>query len=233
MNNLRHMLSCLTITALCCLGVPGLAQCNPPPAPVTMQPACPAMTPTPVMPTCPPQSACPAMPRMTYTCPQGQACPSAPVAARENMIENVPVGEVVIGEMVVMRLRAAMGGYSPVARATIAAQRICAQLDQGRCWSDIRVSCPGAPQAAVYMGDALIVMIQPQDAMLNNTTPDGLASTWAQRTQIALQTSVCPRVAGSEEPLLPEPTPCLPVPQGTPVPTVPFGMLPVGSCPRA
>lgn len=139
---------------------------------------------------CPPPA-----PGTAYVCPGNPSCPTPTVAARENIIDNAMVGEVLVGETVVMRLRAPLAGYSPVARATMVAQRVCAQLDQGKNWGDVRLDCAYG-QPALFMGDMLIVMIDERDAIINNTTAMALGATWGQRMQVAMQSSVCPRVAG-------------------------------------
>ena len=65
---------------------------------------------------CPPPA-----PGSAFVCPGNPSCPTPTVAARENIIDNAMVGEVLVGETVVMRLRAPLAGYTPVARATMVA----------------------------------------------------------------------------------------------------------------
>jgi len=121
------------------------------------------------------------------------------VTARAATINNMPVGEVLVGDTVVLRIRGSAGGYTPLQRANIVASRLTESFRQGLTMSDIQVGRLHN-QSVLMMGDNLLVTADWREARLSNTTPTGLAVSWQQNMLAALNPGTPGAVvAGSQE----------------------------------
>lgn len=121
------------------------------------------------------------------------------VTARAATINNMQVGEVLVGDDVVLRIREPAGGYTPLQRANIVASRLAESFRQGLTVNDIAIGRLNN-QSVLMMGDNLLVTADTGEARLNNSSPTGLAVTWQRNMLAALSpTTPGPVVAGSEE----------------------------------
>jgi len=110
------------------------------------------------------------------------------VSARAATINNMPVGEVLIGDTVVLRIHEAAGGYTPSQRAGVVAGRLETALGQGYTVNDILVGQMNN-QAVLMMGNNLLITADAGEASVNNSTPIGLATNWQQNVMTALAPS--------------------------------------------
>ncbi len=124
--------------------------------------------------------------------------PLPAVRSRATTIGGQPVGEILIGEQVVLRLREPAGGYTPSQRADIVAARLASLMSQGYTWQDINVGRQGG-EAVLLLGTNLLVTVDERHAAVNRTTPTALAYTWAGQMQTALSGSPVTLVAGTQE----------------------------------
>lgn len=109
---------------------------------------------------------------------------SAEVVARETTIAGQQAGEILVGDLIVIRLRTSAGGLSPYQRAQDVAQRIQ------------RVTATSMPSTIatrrvngqdVVMADrTLLVTADSAEARANGMTTAGLANLWALRLSSAL-----------------------------------------------
>lgn len=105
--------------------------------------------------------------------------------ARATMVDGREVGEVLVDNKVVMRIRTAAGGYSPFERAAKVAQRLDAALKTDLKPGDIH-SAPFGSEAVVLGDHALLVTADAEHAHLNNSSSMGLAQDWATNLAGAL-----------------------------------------------
>lgn len=96
-----------------------------------------------------------------------------------------PMGEVLVDGQVVLRMRAAAGGLSPVERAAIIAARLRTLVSEGMRQEELRVATVSG-QAAVVARGRLVVTADTVHARLNRSTPAGLARLWRQQIAAAL-----------------------------------------------
>lgn len=99
------------------------------------------------------------------------------VTARVWTINGHQVGEVLVGESVALRIRAAAGGRSPVQRAEVVAERLRRLLGIGLNPERLTVAEVSGEAAVVWDG-VLVVTADRRHASLNGTTPMSLARQW-------------------------------------------------------
>lgn len=96
------------------------------------------------------------------------------------------VEEIVVGGIVVLRVRAGGDGVSAAQRGVILHQRITNALSIGRVTPEqITVRVIGG-DPAIYVRDVLIITVLPEDAQLNGMTREALADLWLQNLRRAL-----------------------------------------------
>ena len=120
------------------------------------------------------------------------------VSARTATLNGQPVGEVLVGDTVVVRIRGQVGGFTQEERAQIVASRLQNALAQGYTWQDLRTVRTGS-QYIVYLGNSMLVTADPRAARLQGMTAPQLASQWQGNLQTALRTTGGPVVAGTQE----------------------------------
>ena len=120
------------------------------------------------------------------------------VTSRATAVEGQTVGEVLVGETVVLRITAPAAGLTPVERADIVASRLSSLLSSGHTWRNLHAGTRDG-QAVLLMGDNLLVTADEGEARRNTTTPRQLASTWERSMQGALQGVTVAAVAGTQE----------------------------------
>lgn len=109
------------------------------------------------------------------------------VMARAVERSGVSLGEVVVNGTVVLRMRDAAGGLSPVRRAEIIAGRLEVLLRQGLRPEALRVGTVAGEAAVLWQG-RLVVTADARHARLNGTTPVALARLWREQMARALST---------------------------------------------
>jgi hypothetical protein len=114
------------------------------------------------------------------------------------------VAEVVIGERVVIVLRTAAGGYTPLERAEIVASRLRSALDASVEYYDLEAA-PLAGGHGVYVNDQLIVAVYDAEAEAHGATTEALAALWRDNIVIALGGEVSETPPAEVPPAQPEP----------------------------
>ena len=109
---------------------------------------------------------------------------SQEVVAREVTIAGRQVGEILVGDQIVVRIRTSAGGFSPYQRAQEVAQRI--QRVTATSMPSTIVMRRVNGQYAVVADGTLLVTAGPAEAQLNGMTTAGLANFWALRISSAL-----------------------------------------------
>lgn len=109
---------------------------------------------------------------------------SQEVVAREATIAGRQVGEILVGDQIVVRIRTSAGGFSPYQRAQEVAQRI--QRVTATSMPSTIVMRRVNGQYAVVADGTLLVTAGPAEAQLNGMTTAGLANFWALRISSAL-----------------------------------------------
>ena len=100
------------------------------------------------------------------------------VTSRAQELGGLPVGEVLLGESVVTRIRSAAGGKTAPQRAETAAARLSGVLRAGSpAPEEFRVAQMNG-QYVVAVRDELIVTADTYHAQVNGTTPVKLATQW-------------------------------------------------------
>lgn len=120
------------------------------------------------------------------------------VSARTTTVKNQEVGEVLVGDTVVVRLTGNLGGFTPGERAQVVASRLTNSLSQGHTVKDVRTTRAGNDYA-IYMGNNLLVTADPSAAQTQGLTAAQLAGQWQTNLQTALAATDGPVVAGSQE----------------------------------
>lgn len=121
------------------------------------------------------------------------------VTSRAATINNMQVGEVLVGDNVVLRIHQSAGGLTPVQRAGVVANRLSTSLAQGNTINNVQVGQLNG-QAVLMMGNDLLITADRGEANLNNSTPVGLAVAWQRNLQTAFNPGgVTTTVAGSQE----------------------------------
>ena len=116
------------------------------------------------------------------------------ISARTLTIHGQQVGEVLIGNAVVFRLRGVAAGMTPGQRATLVAARLTWSLHQGYSWENIHAARRGK-QSMLLIGDNLLLTITPELARDYHTTPARLAANLQARTQDALRVAIASAAA--------------------------------------
>jgi len=94
-------------------------------------------------------------------------------------------GEIMINDEVVIRMRAAAGGYSAEERAEIIRERLSMLIDAGLEPAGVHAAMMrGFP--AVMAGDALVITADAEHARMNGTTQTRLAEVWSENLAGAL-----------------------------------------------
>jgi hypothetical protein len=136
------------------------------------------------------------------------------------------IGEVLIGDTVVVRFRVPAGDQDPTARAETTAARINDALAAGAKADDFTASKLG-DAAVIYAKDYIIARVEPGDAAALETTPEVLASVWRGNLAAALKEEPAPAATAEPEATPPAPAEAQPAPAEappaaeTPPPTTP------------
>ena len=96
------------------------------------------------------------------------------------------VGDVVVGGVLVLRIRAEAGGLTIQQRAAIVEQRIVNVLGKVRPTPEQIVVRIVNGQPAIFVGPAMIITVDANHARLNQTTQQALAEVWAGKLREAL-----------------------------------------------
>ena len=102
--------------------------------------------------------------------------------AQAGTINGSPIGDVLVGDTIVFRLRTPAGGLSPYERAQQVAGRLNLMLNNSLQPSDIRTGRVNGQQVVMAKGEVLVTADQ-EHARINGTTPRGLANQWALRLE--------------------------------------------------
>jgi len=105
------------------------------------------------------------------------ALSSATVSFQSAERDGARVAEVLIGDTVVMVLRTSAGGYSPVERAEIVANRLRSAMGEEMEAREVAVY-PVTSGQGVYVGKQLIVAVYQTEADAHKATPTALAEMW-------------------------------------------------------
>jgi len=120
------------------------------------------------------------------------------VSARTATLNGQSVGEVLVGDTVVVRIRGQVGGLTQEERAQIVASRLQNALAQGYTWQDLRTVRAGN-QYILYLGNSMLVTADPRAARMQGMTAPQLATQWQGNLQTALRVTGGPIVAGAQE----------------------------------
>jgi hypothetical protein len=104
---------------------------------------------------------------------------AANVTFRASEVSGQQAGEVLIGDMVVIRLLTADGQYYPEDRAEIVAGRLQAALAAEPSADRVTVTAIDSARA-IYIADQLIVTVSEAEATAHGTTPVALAGMWRE-----------------------------------------------------
>jgi hypothetical protein len=129
-------------------------------------------------------------PGTTTTVPQ--------VSARAATVNNMPVGEVMIGDVTVLNISRPAGGYTALERANIVAGRLTTLLNQGFTWNDVQVGRMNG-ETVLLMGNNLLVTADSVEARAMNISTQQLAQGWQQNLRAALNPTPTTAVAGTTE----------------------------------
>lgn len=108
------------------------------------------------------------------------------VADRANTVNGNTVGEVLVNDDIVIRMRTQAGGFTAPERATIVAQRIQNWLSGQYSPYDLAVRKGAYGAAELRAHGELIVDVNPAEASALGSTAMGLAEAWRSNIQIAL-----------------------------------------------
>ena len=106
------------------------------------------------------------------------------ITAREAMVNGRSVGEVLVGDKVVLRIRSSAGGLSPFRRSQIVADRLSQFMGDSVQPEDITTGIVNG-QEVVLAGGQILVTADTTHAKLNGTTPTILAQQWANNLRTA------------------------------------------------
>ncbi len=116
---------------------------------------------------------------------------AATVANRAATIDGAAVGEVLINDEVVMRLRATLGGLSPGERAMVVASRLLAWINDPEHY-ELSVLEMSGSMATINAGASSIVTVGVDDAAPINSTALSLANDWRNNINIVLGLQLAP-----------------------------------------
>lgn len=106
------------------------------------------------------------------------------------------IGDVVVGGLLILRVRAEAGGMSIEQRAVIVEQRITNALSKARPTAEaIAIRIVNA-QPAIFVGDIMIITVDANHARLNGTTQQALAEIWLRNLREALPKAVPQPIPG-------------------------------------
>ncbi len=123
-------------------------------------------------------------PAPAYADEPATAAPS--VSDRAAEIGGEPVGEVLINDTVVIRMRETMGGFTPHERAMIVADRLQRWLSGPYSPYDVAAREGAGEGAELRAAGQLIVTISPAEAAPQGSTALGLAEAWRDNIMMAL-----------------------------------------------
>lgn len=110
---------------------------------------------------------------------------SASVSYRSAERDGARVAEVLIGEHVVIVLRTAAGGYTPLERAEIVANRLRAAMASSIEYYEVG-SAPLPTGHGVYLNDQLVVAVYQAEADAHGASTEALAALWRDNIAEAL-----------------------------------------------
>ncbi len=122
----------------------------------------------------------------------GQAAAGPVVADRANTIDGNTVGEVLVNEEIVIRMRTSAGGFTAPERAMIIAQRLQNWLSGSYSPYDLAVREGDYGSAQLRAAGNLIVDVNPDEANALGSSPTGLAEAWKANVQTALGVEPAP-----------------------------------------
>lgn len=117
------------------------------------------------------------------------ALSSAAVSFRSAERDGARVAEVLIEDRVVIVVRTSAGGYTPLERAEIVANRLRGALSEEVTAEDVQAG-PVASGHGVFVANRLIVAVYEPEAEAHGATPDALAKLW--RDNILLASGLTP-----------------------------------------
>jgi hypothetical protein len=101
---------------------------------------------------------------------------------------SVPPGEVLVNSRIVLRLRSELGGLLPEQRAQVAADRLRAAVASGLTHRDVTVDrATNKENPRLKALGQIIAVASSEDTRGTGTTPVGLARSWSNALQDALQ----------------------------------------------
>jgi hypothetical protein len=108
------------------------------------------------------------------------------VESRARTIDGQQVGEVLVDQKVIFRIRTGAGGYTAPQRAQVVAERLSDMVNSGNLSAnDVRESFMNGERVLTANGELLITADQ-YHARVNGTTPTALAGMWEHNLQNAL-----------------------------------------------
>jgi len=119
----------------------------------------------------------------------GAAFSKDAVTSRPRDIDGKQAGEVLVGDRVVILLRTSAGGYTPVERAEVVADRLGKALSEEVEAEQVRVApvtWDDVVYQAVYIGERLIVSVSQKEADAHEAAPEALAGLWRDNIILAL-----------------------------------------------
>ncbi len=108
------------------------------------------------------------------------------VEARAHELEGQTVGEVMINDRVVIRMRTSAGGYTAPERAELIAERLRAWTGGPFSPYDLKIRDGAYGAAELRAHGQLIVTVNPQEAEALGSTAKGLARAWHDNIMMAL-----------------------------------------------
>lgn len=106
-------------------------------------------------------------------------------SARQATIGGQRIGEVLVDDQVVLRIRTSAGGLNPTQRAQVVADRLNMLMGDSLQPEDITTGIVNG-QEVVLAGGEILVTADPAHARLNGTTPILLAEQWADNIRTAV-----------------------------------------------
>jgi len=143
------------------------------------------------------------------------ALSNASVSFRSAQRDGNRVAEVLIGERVVIVLRTAAGGYTPLERAEVVANRLRAAMAEEIKTEQVEVG-PLDSGHGVFIADGLTVAVTESEAEAHGATTEALARQWRDNLLLALGLEV-PGPGASEQ----APPPAQETPAATPAAEAP------------
>jgi hypothetical protein len=128
---------------------------------------------------------------------EARAAQAVKVDSRSRLIRGLEVGEVLMDDKVVFRIRTGAGGMSAPERAEAVAGRLADMVNGGRLSAnDVRLGYMNGQRVLTANGDLLITADQ-YHAQANGTTPTQLASAWQGNIVTALGGTVARNPGGN------------------------------------